>query len=276
LVEARLNNANLQGAKLSEANLSRANLTAADLTGADLTNINLTDAVLNEAIGLDPYAETLLQQANSAATNQEFLTAIAYLKQIPSQTQVHAEAQVKITEYEEQQRIKEQQQKDTEANQLLQNAYNSAESGNYGQALRFLRRIPVDTEVYAKAQENIVAYTEKQRLKEEAEQAAREKKIAQSENLEEMLSVIDQRIYSTQYPVEFYRKALDTLSERCSISKKHVADLAVTGTKVLRENGRIIDNYTMLKSVVTATDSWSNPSCDNEFKTLTALMLVGL
>jgi uncharacterized protein YjbI with pentapeptide repeats len=189
LIEARLNNANLQGAKLSGANLSRANLTAADLTGADLTGINLTDAVLNEALGLDPYAENLLQQASSAATNQEFLTAIAYLKQVPTQTQIYAQAQAKITEYEEQQRIKEQQQKDTEANQLLQNAYNSAKSGNYGQALRFLRRIQADTEAYAKAQENIVAYAEKQRLKEEAERAAREKEIAEAQAKEAALGI---------------------------------------------------------------------------------------
>lgn len=153
LVEAHLSNVNLRGAKLNGANLSKATLTGADLRDADLTNIDLTDATLSGTLGLDPYAKQLFLQANEKAAVGEFVTAVSYLNRIPEGTEVYTEAQKKTGEYT-------QLQREAEAKQMLQKAENSAGSRNYQEALNYLKKIPVDTEAYSKAQEKIAEYKE--------------------------------------------------------------------------------------------------------------------
>ena len=179
LVNAHLNHANLQAAKLTGANFRKANLTGADLTGADLSEINLADAVLTDALGLDPYAEQLVQKATTAANSRDYLGASEYLQKVPSQTQVYNQARITIAEYTEKQQIKEQQQRDAEAAEQLKTADAPAASGNYKRAIRILGRIADSTSSYPVAQKNIVLYEEKQHLKEQAEHEARDRQLAE-------------------------------------------------------------------------------------------------
>lgn len=155
LRDASLTYVNLQNAKLNSADLSRVNLTGSDMSGVDFTDIKLTNATLDEAIGLDPYAEQLLQKAQNQAASGKFLTAISYLEVIPIQTKVYKEAQTKIAQYTE-------LQKEAEAEQTLQDAENAAATDNFDTAISYLRKVPVDTEAYSKAQDKIAEYTEKQ------------------------------------------------------------------------------------------------------------------
>lgn len=155
LRETSLTYVNLKNAKLNNADLSRVNLTGSDLSGVDFTDIKLTNAILDKAIGLDPYAEQLLQKAQNLAASEKFLTAISYLEVIPIQTKVYKEAQTKIAQYSE-------LQKEAEAEQRLQDAENAAASDNFDTAISYLRNVPADTEAYSKAQEKIAKYTEKQ------------------------------------------------------------------------------------------------------------------
>ncbi|PZO33522.1 MAG: hypothetical protein DCF17_21820 [Shackletoniella antarctica] len=99
LAGAKLSNANLKGANLANANLLRVDLTASDLTGANLRGANLKDAILTGTLGLDPYGDYLLTQAEDAVAMGDFHGAINYLDQIPAQTQAYAKAQDKIFEY---------------------------------------------------------------------------------------------------------------------------------------------------------------------------------
>lgn len=196
LINARLNHANLTAAQLTGANLKKANLTGANLTNADLREINLTNAILTDALGLDPYAEQLAQKATNAANQEDYLGAIAYLQQIPPQTKIYSEAQIQTDKYEEAQRIKEQQQLDSEASQLLKNANLSADSSDYRKAIRTLNRVSEKSSSYTEAQKEIAFYSEKQQAKEKAEQAEREaariereKQIAQAQAEEAARSI---------------------------------------------------------------------------------------
>lgn len=158
LINARLNHANLQAAQLAGANLRKANLTKADLTGAGLRDINLTDTILTDTLGLDPYAEQLVQQATTTANNEDYLAAIAYLQKVPSQTQIYNQARTQLSDYLEKQQIKEQQQRDTEAAEQLKMADTSAASGDYKRAISLIKRIPKNTSAYQVAQAKIPSY----------------------------------------------------------------------------------------------------------------------
>ena len=177
-VNARLNHANLQAAQLTGTNFRKANLTGADLTGADLRGINLIDAILVDTLGLDPYAEQLFEQATTAANNDDYLGAIAYLQKVPPQTQSSNQAHTKIAEYRGKQKIKEQQQRDAEAAEQLRIADASATAGNYKRAIRILGKVADNTSSYPTAQKSIALYEEKQRLKEQAEQEVKDRQLA--------------------------------------------------------------------------------------------------
>ncbi len=102
-------------------------------------------------------ADYLLQQAYNQAAAQDFTGALASLKQIPNDTPAYANAQSKITEYTQKERIR--------ANHLLQKAYNWADEKDFTRALEYLQQIPEDAPTYAQVREKIVEYTEKQGLK---------------------------------------------------------------------------------------------------------------
>lgn len=209
LTNARLTHSNLQGTKLTGVDLSRADLTAVDFTGADLSDIKLTDAILTDALGLDPYGDSLLQKASNAATTQQFLIAMDYLKQIPVHTQAYAQAQAKMPEYEEKQRIKVQRERDEKADEALKQAYAAAGNNDYKRALSLLRRIPEDTKAYRTAQSQIPGYEH------QAQEIEAEKKLKDAEwwaNSEGYLIAIN-KLNSIPKETRVYATAQDKIAE---------------------------------------------------------------
>lgn len=242
LVNAHLNHANLQSAKLTSANFRKANLTGADLTGADLGEINLVDAVLTDTLGLDPYAEQLIQKATTAANSQDYLGAIAYLSQVPLQTQFYSQAKIQTAKYQEEQRIKEQQKVDLEAEQLLQTASVAAQSDGYPKAIRTLNRVPKNSASYAKAQEKIAFYTEKQQLKEQAEQAARE-----TERTEREQQVAEAQIREATLSIGVSRNAIQSLFEKSGVDFQFSQSQPVDGQP--RVFGKSRDGLTLIELI---------------------------
>ncbi|MGQ4648684.1 protein kinase domain-containing protein [Lyngbya aestuarii] len=130
-----------------------------------------------------------LHQAYSRAMVQDFTGALVYLRKIPQDSPAYAQAQPKIVEYTELQH--------TKANYLLQRAYNRAIVRNFTGALEYLKQIPEATPAYPTAQQKIVEYTAKQRLKETAQQAVPSQRSLQR-NLDPRKSLISDSLGDTE------------------------------------------------------------------------------
>lgn len=104
-------------------------------------------------------AHQLLQQAYNRAIARDFAGALDSLDRIPSGTSAYEFARAKILEYTEKQRYK----LEVEAHQLLQQAYNRAESKDFAAALGFIKQIPKGTLAHAQVQTKLVEYSKKQR-----------------------------------------------------------------------------------------------------------------
>ncbi len=117
--------------------------------------------VSQAAVKVAPEAQKFLQEAYDKANQKDFLGAIRLLKQIPYQTPAYPTAQAKILEYEEKQQIK----LETQAYQLLKQAYQRAEAKDFAGALTLLEKIPEGTPTHARIQEKIAEYQSKQQIK---------------------------------------------------------------------------------------------------------------
>lgn len=117
--------------------------------------------VHNAAAKVAPEAEKFLQTAYEQAIEKDFLGAIEQLQQIPYGTPAYQTAQAKIAEYEEKQRIF----LETQAYQLLKQAYERAVIRDFTAALQLLEQIPSGTPTHDRIQEKISEYRSKQRIK---------------------------------------------------------------------------------------------------------------
>lgn len=117
--------------------------------------------VSQAAVKVAPEAQKFLQQAYNKANQKDFLGAISLLKQIPDRTPAYPTAQAKILEYEEKQQIK----LETQAYQLLKQAYQKAEAKDFAGALTLLEKIPEGTPTHARIQEKISEYQAKRQIK---------------------------------------------------------------------------------------------------------------
>jgi len=290
LSDANLVNATLIGAVLNEAdlrnvNLKKANLTGANLTGANLEGLKLDHAILTDAVGLDPYGDSLLQKAMSTNEKEQFLDAIAILQHVPAQTRAYSQAQTLIAEYTKKQEVKEQNQHDLDAAKQVQVAVDAAESGNYKRAMALLKKVPENTSSYQVAQANLAAYEEKQRLNEQMEQKRRDAEhaeiqaqIASRSSLADTdsannLKTIDSRRFGSVYPIQKYASTLSTLSDRCSSSPAHIADMSALATNQLFQIGKKFDNMSFLQQALDATElGLLGQSCESIFASLEILI----
>jgi serine/threonine protein kinase len=118
--------------------------------------------LVNEAAAkAAPEAQEFLQQAYEQAIQRDFLGAIEQLQQIPYGTPAYQTAQAKIAEYEEKQGIK----LETQAYQLLKQAYQRAEVRDFAGAIQLLEQIPEGTPTHAGIQEKISEYQSKRQIK---------------------------------------------------------------------------------------------------------------
>ncbi|HLO83852.1 MAG TPA: serine/threonine-protein kinase [Nostocaceae cyanobacterium] len=130
-----------------------------------------TDKLVNKAeADLEAKATALLNKAYAKAENRDFTAALAYLQQIPKESYAGEIVQKKLAEYNQKKQIR--------SGYFLNKAYRQAAVGDFDGALKLLRKIPKDSEVYAQAQVKVREYTQKLSLREQAQKANQEKIIA--------------------------------------------------------------------------------------------------
>ncbi|WP_414528277.1 protein kinase domain-containing protein [Nodularia chucula] len=113
------------------------------------------DQLVQQAqVNIETETQNLLSQAYEKAIAREFSTAIEYLRQIPPESSAGALVQEKLAEYNEKRQIR--------AAYFLYNAQMKASVGDFNGAVKFLRKVPKNTPVYAQAQAKINEYTQKQ------------------------------------------------------------------------------------------------------------------
>ncbi len=134
---------------------------AAELPAISYWQDRAAPLVSQAAVKVAPEAQQLLQQAYHKANQKDFLGAISLLKKIPYQTPAYPTAQAKILEYEEKHQIK----LETQAYQLLKQAYQRAEAKDFAGALTLLEKIPEGTPTHARIQEKIAEYQAKRQIR---------------------------------------------------------------------------------------------------------------
>jgi serine/threonine protein kinase len=116
-----------------------------------------TEKLVQQArVNIETQTQNLLAKAYEKAEARDFSTALDYLRQIPEESSAGAVVQKKLAEYNQKRQIR--------AAYFLQNAYKKAAFGDFDSAVRYLRKIPKDTTVYAQAQNKLQEYTQKQRI----------------------------------------------------------------------------------------------------------------
>jgi len=113
---------------------------------------------------IETQTQSLLAKAYARAEAKDFSTALDYLRQIPEESSAGALVQKKLAEYRQKRQIR--------AAYFLHNAYKKAAFGDFDGAMRFLRQIPKDTNVYAQAQTKLQEYTQKQRIQTQSQNLA--------------------------------------------------------------------------------------------------------
>ncbi|NJP08666.1 MAG: protein kinase [Leptolyngbyaceae cyanobacterium RU_5_1] len=139
-------------------------------------------AVSQQANGkAETEANQLLQTAYDHARSRHFTEAIAVLKRVPADVPAAAIAQAKIQEYTQEQAIKAQSD--------LQKAYDRAIVREFTAALDYLRKIPTGTPAYAIAQQKVLEYTQKQKIRAQVLLRAANEKAANQDFLAALTSL---------------------------------------------------------------------------------------
>jgi serine/threonine protein kinase len=107
---------------------------------------------------IETKAYQLIKQAFEQAENRQFTKALEYLQQIPPESQIYNQVELKLVEYREKQDIR--------AHYHLQQAFNRAEKRDFLGAIEFLRQIPNQSSVGEVAQAKITQYSQYQKIKE--------------------------------------------------------------------------------------------------------------
>jgi serine/threonine protein kinase len=106
---------------------------------------------------LEEKAQDLLNQAYKSAKNKDFVTAIAYLRQIPPESSLSNLVQEKLAEYNQKMEVR--------SNYLLHQAYQKAIKNDFASAIQFLENIPEYSKIYPHAKTKLKEYKEKQQIR---------------------------------------------------------------------------------------------------------------
>ncbi|MEH1852351.1 MAG: serine/threonine-protein kinase [Nostoc sp.] len=132
-----------------------------------------TDKLVQKAsVNIEVQTQDLLAKAYVRAEIKDFSGALQYLRQIPQESHAGALVQEKLAEYDRKRQIR--------AAYYLQKAYKKASIGDFDLALKFLKKIPQDTLVYAQAQVKLNEYTQKQRVTDDNQKVAFAKRTTSS------------------------------------------------------------------------------------------------
>jgi serine/threonine-protein kinase len=121
----------------------------------------ITPWVEEATVQVAPQTPEWLEAAYAKGGERDFKGALELLRKIPPGTPAYEEAVSKIPEYEESYRIR----LEAEAHQLLTEAYQAAIAKDFAKAIQLLEKIPSGTPTYAKVQDKIREYRDKQRIK---------------------------------------------------------------------------------------------------------------
>ncbi|WP_414546540.1 serine/threonine protein kinase [Nostoc sp. CCY0012] len=115
------------------------------------------DKMVQQAhVNIEAQTQDLLAKAYEKAIDRDFSTAIEYLSQIPKESSAGTLVQKKLAEYNQKRQVR--------AAYFLHNANKKAAMGDLNGAVKFLRKVPKNTPVYAQAQDKLNEYTQKQGL----------------------------------------------------------------------------------------------------------------
>ncbi|MDY6940032.1 MAG: hypothetical protein SWY16_20555 [Cyanobacteriota bacterium] len=112
----------------------------------------------------DAAAREWVQYAYDLAAVRDFSGALDALQQVPEGTQLYAQIQPKLVEYQQKQQLK----REVAAHQWVEEAFRLAALGEFDEALSALQEVPPDTSFYAKIQPKFAEYQEKQRIQRDA------------------------------------------------------------------------------------------------------------
>ncbi|WP_016950411.1 serine/threonine-protein kinase [Anabaena sp. PCC 7108] len=118
---------------------------------------------------LEEKTHTLLNQAYASAENRDFSAALEYLRQVPPESPAGAIIQNKLAEYS--------QKKQMRAGYFLHTAYQKALVSDFSSAIKFLEKIPQDTDVYPQAQIKLQEYKTKLKIREKVQNNLKLKKV---------------------------------------------------------------------------------------------------
>lgn len=148
------------------------------------------DKLVQQArVNIETNTQDLLAKAYAKALVRDFSTALEYLRQIPQESSAGALVQQKLAEYNQKRQIR--------AAYFLHQAHKQASVGNFNGAVKFLRQIPKDTQVYVQAKAKLNEYTQKQHLQPQGQKIAfgmvstRQKTNSSGVRLENMRSLND-------------------------------------------------------------------------------------
>ncbi|NES99470.1 MAG: serine/threonine protein kinase [Sphaerospermopsis sp. SIO1G1] len=106
---------------------------------------------------LEDKTANFLNQAYQSAEQQDFATALRYLRQIPPETIAGEIIQKKLAEYNQKLQIR--------SNYLLNKAYKKAYVNDFNGAIKLLEKIPTGSDVYPHVLTKLKEYQEKQKIR---------------------------------------------------------------------------------------------------------------
>lgn len=119
---------------------------------------------------LEAKTQSLLNQAYATAEKKDFSTALKYLEQIPPESSAGAIVKQKLAEYNQKQQLR--------SKYFLHSAYRKALNKNFTSAIKFLEKIPQDSDVYPQAQNKLKEYRQKQQIRDQLQPMVNLKKVS--------------------------------------------------------------------------------------------------
>lgn len=155
---------------LDEGNLSTALSTIPQIPYTSYWRSKREKLIEKTQISLQEKTRTLLNQAYSSANNKDFSAAIEYLQQIPPESSEASTVKQKLAEYNQKLEIR--------SSYFLHLAYKKALTNDFGTAIKFIEKIPKNTDVYIQAQSKLKEYKEKQQIREKLQAIVKQKKVS--------------------------------------------------------------------------------------------------
>ncbi|MBD2293046.1 serine/threonine protein kinase [Anabaena sphaerica FACHB-251] len=155
---------------LDEGNLSDAMSAVPQIPYTSYWRSKREQLIEKTQTNIEAKTRTLLNQAYASAEHKDFSAALEYLRQIPSESSAGAIVKQKLAEYNQKRQIR--------AEYFLHSAYRKALINDFASAIKFIEKIPEDTDVYPQAKIKIKEYQEKQQIREKLQEMVTLKRVS--------------------------------------------------------------------------------------------------